>query len=654
MTNITKELKIVIDKEYGVWLRITENTLVTKDALNNAFQNIKIHLDKLRADLKIYTYSFNNSSVVPLVNGNIPDDAIKSIDPVSNAVIIRCKIAQAYKLSFNRTDGTVRIRFQKRFIDHVDGKRAEFLAEETGKLIESASGSSELCFSVYQDEFISFLKAVRSNALWRVDQEFEFVLGQASPLSSHMHIQIDQGYKHNYVLFHMSLASSCDNKMTYEQVGHWILYRLRQENIKWLPSPLDIQYIYQAYKRGWIIDSYKISRLDPSSFLGPYSVIANDYLIGLVIHDAAYLTSLNPSDFLAQLLRNASRKDKEILQEGVQKLSSYKRQKMEGNTASGQILRPEDIYLDKTPSVLLAIGKPSILQTLSSTGGSGSLKNVTANTPSNPLFNMIEKISSDTKNESTKPRGMAAEHGNRKHFEHKLYELISSTGAFKIQIEDDISAMIIGIDINKIPPSVRVSVELLTAYLEAELTKIGLVQLFNIGKVAGQILAKGEIESMIIAKGQDPQDGEDPSLDEVYLRKEIKEDERGNMNIRQRNYSNIVHSGDLVLQIEWQRRPQKGKDIFGNDLYPAKNLLSEFGDVVLGDGLVQRGYRIYATENGSLVVDYSEDRVLKVSLEKALIIKGAVTLKTGNVDFQGNVEIMGNIEPGAEVKSGGS
>jgi hypothetical protein len=167
------------------------------------------------------------------------------------------------------------------------------------------------------------------------------------------------------------------------------------------------------------------------------------------------------------------------------------------------------------------------------------------------------------------------------------------------------------------------------------------------GKILSDAIAKkASLNGLVACRGKSGVGGKGPYLFHSY--KEASERipqanlDKDSLDIRDLQNRSTVTAGQLVAEIRYKSAPQEGEDIYGAVVAPPP---SEELALQLGDGIEQRDSgKFYALEDGS---PNFEGNIISIS--KALIHKGDVNLRTGNIRFPGPVEIKGSVDQGAVV-----
>ena len=163
---------------------------------------------------------------------------------------------------------------------------------------------------------------------------------------------------------------------------------------------------------------------------------------------------------------------------------------------------------------------------------------------------------------------------------------------------------------------------------------------------------KRGIESLapfVAAQGTPPVNGENAYIDRKFdlgVKGRPVMDEYDRVDYKNLNLFVLVKANDtLAIRIP-QTKGKPGKNVFG-DSVPAQNgrpipMPEGKNTKVLGE------HQLIATINGQIV-----DTGSKISIDPRLVIKGAVGVGTGDIDFDGSVQINGDVKQGFVVKATG-
>lgn len=155
--------------------------------------------------------------------------------------------------------------------------------------------------------------------------------------------------------------------------------------------------------------------------------------------------------------------------------------------------------------------------------------------------------------------------------------------------------------------------------------------------------------SFVAAEGLPPVNGDDAYIDRKFdLSTKGKPfvDQYDRVDYKNLNLFVLTKKNDtLAIRIP-QTKGTPGKNVFG-DPVPAKNgkpipMPEGKNTKVIGEN------RLIAEIDGQIV-----DTGKKISVDSKLVIKGAVGVATGNIDFDGSVEIAGGVQQGFIVKATG-
>lgn len=151
---------------------------------------------------------------------------------------------------------------------------------------------------------------------------------------------------------------------------------------------------------------------------------------------------------------------------------------------------------------------------------------------------------------------------------------------------------------------------------------------------------------ILIAKGTEPINGKE---DEVKLFFDLHEKagklkEDGTIDFKEREKYLNVKAGDVIGEYIPGIKPQKGYDVYGNEIQP---LVEKSNGYKLGKNLKVEGNKVIAEINGIIEVDEFN----KVSISSVIKIEKDVDLSTGNIKSESSIHIMGKINPGFTVET---
>jgi len=156
---------------------------------------------------------------------------------------------------------------------------------------------------------------------------------------------------------------------------------------------------------------------------------------------------------------------------------------------------------------------------------------------------------------------------------------------------------------------------------------------------------------ILIARGQDPENGKDGTL--IYKfplpheRMAVKEDEKGNVDYKERGLIYNVKMGQLLVERIPPTDGIPGRDVTNREV-PAKkgrDYRLPRGKNTVAD---QEERHLYATCDGHVTMVDG-----KVMVDSVLVIGQDIDYATGNIDFVGNVIIHGNVNSGFKVQATG-
>lgn len=159
----------------------------------------------------------------------------------------------------------------------------------------------------------------------------------------------------------------------------------------------------------------------------------------------------------------------------------------------------------------------------------------------------------------------------------------------------------------------------------------------------------GSLAPFVAAKGEPPVNGENAYIDRKFdlgVKGRPVIDEYDRVDYKNLNLFVLVKANDTLAIRVPQTQGKPGKNVFG-DTVPAKNgrpipMPQGKNTKVLGE------HQLIAEINGQIV-----DTGSKISIDPRLVIKGAVGVATGDIDFDGSVLVNGDVKQGFVVKATG-
>ena len=159
-------------------------------------------------------------------------------------------------------------------------------------------------------------------------------------------------------------------------------------------------------------------------------------------------------------------------------------------------------------------------------------------------------------------------------------------------------------------------------------------------------------EALVAAEGTPPRNGQDAYIDyKVRIDKThvaFEEDEKGQVDFKDLDLLENVVVGQLLAVKVPAEEGVQGRTLT-NRILPAKSgkdTLLKYGK---GTILSEDGLELTAEINGQVVYNFG-----KVSVEPLHIVKGDVSLQTGNIIFLGSVLVTGSVQDNFTVKAAGN
>ena len=184
-------------------------------------------------------------------------------------------------------------------------------------------------------------------------------------------------------------------------------------------------------------------------------------------------------------------------------------------------------------------------------------------------------------------------------------------------------------------------------WLKNEIARHGISEEMSkpyIKELSTSIIHKENLDGMVVAFGIKSQGGGKPYLHSSFKEAVGTDDDSTDnvVDIRNLQQKSFVKTGQLVASVHYQNSPKTGKNVYGEDLEPAKN--ADFY-IEVGEGIEERADgKYYATFDGVPLIGKTS-----ISLTKTMVHKGDVNLRTGNITFDGPVEVTGSIDTGSVV-----
>lgn len=187
--------------------------------------------------------------------------------------------------------------------------------------------------------------------------------------------------------------------------------------------------------------------------------------------------------------------------------------------------------------------------------------------------------------------------------------------------------------------------------IEIEMQKLGIKYGIKEEEIERAVNNKIYNETIVIACGKEPIDGEDAKiihLFETSEKIEFKTDESGKVNYKEMSNSlKNTKSGDIISRKIPATKGINGINIFGNEVEakPGK------------EKLFFKGKNVKESEDGHELLSAIDGRVAyinqMINVYPVLEIEGDIDLSVGNIDFVGTVFIKGKVSEGFSVKAHG-
>ncbi|MDY6934237.1 MAG: FapA family protein [Spirochaetota bacterium] len=184
------------------------------------------------------------------------------------------------------------------------------------------------------------------------------------------------------------------------------------------------------------------------------------------------------------------------------------------------------------------------------------------------------------------------------------------------------------------------------------LDAVGVVSGIEEDRIKTYLDAMNYRESLCAAEGRNPTHGRDARIDyKVRIDKSdslFEEDEKGQVDFRNLDLLENVVVGQLLAVKVSADEGTPGRTV-KNRILPAKSgkdIVMKYGK---GTILSEDGLELTAEINGQVVFQNN-----KISIEPVYIVKGDVSLETGNIIFLGSIVISGNVQDNFIVRAAGN
>ncbi len=167
----------------------------------------------------------------------------------------------------------------------------------------------------------------------------------------------------------------------------------------------------------------------------------------------------------------------------------------------------------------------------------------------------------------------------------------------------------------------------------------------NINK-AFELARKGMGIIILISKGKEPVNGKE---DEIKLFFDLHEKagklkEDGTIDFKEKEKFLNVKAKDVIGEYIPGKKPEKGVDVFGNEISP---IVEKSSGYKIGKNLKIEGNKVIAAIDGIIEIDEYN----KVSISNIIKIEKDVDFSTGNIKSDSTVHIMGKVNPGFTVET---
>ena len=183
------------------------------------------------------------------------------------------------------------------------------------------------------------------------------------------------------------------------------------------------------------------------------------------------------------------------------------------------------------------------------------------------------------------------------------------------------------------------------------LEEIGLKEV-DAGALRDGMAHATEGRPLVVARGQEPEDGEDGSLEYAFepnVAEQVWRDDNSlKIDFRKRNEINNIRAGDVLVELVPGTDGIPGVDVFGASI-PAKK--GRPARMVAGKNvrLSEDGEQAYATADGCVKVVRS-----RIVVDTRKKIRGNVDFRSGSIEFNGDVNVRGDVNETFSVEATGS
>lgn len=210
-------------------------------------------------------------------------------------------------------------------------------------------------------------------------------------------------------------------------------------------------------------------------------------------------------------------------------------------------------------------------------------------------------------------------------------------GLLKLKVADDkMSASVLQFQVKWFDnPDYKLDVE----WLHFELLNNKIIDLNpNLLKRVVENLSRArDINLITVAEGVLGTPPRDPKLVEIIPDVESTDPRQSNIH--------TVKAGEKIAHWIFEQPGIPGHNIFGEEIPPPE---PEYPPTALGQGVEEKDHEYYATIEGLAHVD---PKRFIVDVQKTYIVKGDVSLVTGNIEFDGKVVVTGDVRDNAVIKT---
>jgi uncharacterized protein (DUF342 family) len=500
------------------------------------------------------------------------------------------------KLSYNAALRRVRFEFNRRAAKTTPEPSPDLMSRATDKMLSVQKEGDIDFFLTYEKQLQQSWARLALKDEWPDERTISLTLAAGAPRLAQTSIEKSKSPKALFEI-NMKLSSQEVKSLQYDTFRELILKLAKEAGIQTLISHAQTQSLFLRAQTGQLIKSWAINPLPQIENAKAFNILANKNRkeITLLITSPEPLQDKASCDAMLAAL-NGAIKSANAAPQGA---SNYKVVKNDFLNVLQQIRRgPESLGLGLPVTILAAVGSRDESKATSTKSRTSKMENY-------PGKGYLDAKISDDK--------MSVEITD---FDIALYDQTE----FPIDLD----------------------------WIEKELKTLRInVRVANEAKRdLGQLIQKKEdLTGQILARGQPGTPGSGAFLYEAYkdVETKVNDIDEATLDIRALQQRSMVKTGQLVAVLKYKQNAAKGSNVFGKPIAPPE--AEENLEVIVGDGIEKRDDgRFYALFDGIPEINNGS-----IWLNKKLVQKGDVNLRSGNIDFDGVVEIEGSIDAGSTV-----